>query len=67
MTNSKNTIPRRARRDLCEPAEIAIYDAMQAVEKMPADLLLTEAIIKLGQAKDLVSDFVDLKNAHDGK
>lgn len=54
-----NEIPRRKRLDLNVPAEKAIYDAMQEVEKLPADVRLTEAVILLTKAKDLVSDFVD--------
>lgn len=50
---------RRNRLDLMKPCELAIYNAMQEVEKMPASTILTEAVIKLGQAKDLVSDFID--------
>jgi hypothetical protein len=52
---------RRIRLDLMEPAEKAIYNAMQEVEKIGADVLLTEAVILLGKAKDLVSDFIDKK------
>jgi hypothetical protein len=55
----ENEIPRRNRLDLNVPAEKAIYDAMQEVEKLPADVKLTEAVTLLGKAKDLVSDFVD--------
>jgi len=58
----ENTIPRRARLDLNTPAEKAIYDAMQEVEKMPADEKLTEAVILLGKARDLVADFVDAQS-----
>lgn len=57
----ENEIPRRNRLDLNTPAEKAIYDAMQEVEKLPADVKLTEAITLLAKAKDLVSDFVDAK------
>lgn len=56
-----NEIPRRNRLDLNTPAEKAIYDAMQEVEKLPADVKLTEAVTLLAKAKDLVSDFVDAK------
>lgn len=55
----ENEIPRRNRLDLNVPAEKAIYDAMQEVEKLPADVRLTEAVTLLAKAKDLVSDFVD--------
>ena len=57
----ENEIPRRSRIDLNTPAEKAIYDAMQEVEKLPADVKLTEAVALLAKAKDLVSDFVDAK------
>lgn len=57
----ENEIPRRSRLDLNTPAEKAIYDAMQEVEKLPADVKLTEAVTLLAKAKDLVSDFVDAK------
>jgi len=58
----ENTIPRRARLDLNTPAEKAIYDAMQEVEKMPADEKLTEAVILLGKARDLIADFIDAQS-----
>jgi hypothetical protein len=51
--------PRRIRLDLNEPAELAIYEAMQAVEKMPPDVRLTLAGIKLQEARSLVADFID--------
>lgn len=57
----ENEIPRRSRLDLNTPAEKAIYDAMQEVEKLPSDVKLTEAVTLLAKAKDLVSDFVDAK------
>lgn len=50
---------RRNRLDLMMPSELAIYNAMQEVEKLPPDAKLTEAITLLSQAKDLVSDFID--------
>lgn len=50
---------RRIRLDLMTPAELAIHDAMLAVEGAGADALLTEAINLLQQARDKVSDFVD--------
>lgn len=58
---SNQTTPRRIRLDLMEPAEKAIQDAMQEVEKLPADPKLTDAVVLLSQAKDLVSDFIDTK------
>lgn len=42
----------------CE-AERKIYDAMQAVEAMAADVRLTDAVVLLGAARDRVADFVD--------
>ncbi len=54
-----NDIPRRCRLDLNTPAERAIYDAMQEVEKAGADVRLTDAVILLGEARDAVADFVD--------
>ena len=57
----ENEFQRRSRLDLNTPAEKAIYDAMQEVEKLPADVKLTEAVTLLAKAKDLVSDFVDEK------
>jgi hypothetical protein len=61
--NIKNIdgFPRRNRLDLCLPPEISIYKAMEEVEKAGSDVRLTQAIILLQQAKDLVSDFVDTK------
>ncbi len=53
--------PRRNRLDLNTPAELAIYNAIQEVEKEVADPRLTEVVVMLGKAKDLLSDFVDSK------
>lgn len=63
----ENIIPRRARMDQWTPAERSIYDAMQAVEEMPADVRLTNAVNLLHQARDLVADFVDNIPAKEGK
>lgn len=57
--NKENEIPRRIRLDLNTPAEKAIFNAIQEVEKAGADVMLTEAVILLTKAKDLVSDYVD--------
>lgn len=57
MTN--NNWPRRAQMNDWTPAERAIYDAAQVVEVMPADERLTEAVVLLSKARDLVADFVD--------
>lgn len=50
---------RRIRLDLMSPAELAIYNAVQEVEKMAADVRLTHAVIKLSEARALVADFID--------
>lgn len=60
---------RRNRLDLNTPAEIAIHDAMQEVEKVGADIRLTEAIMHLAKAKDLLGDYIDetiIWNCQDG-
>lgn len=54
--------PRRIRLDLNEAAELAIHNAIVEVEKLPADVRLTQAVIKLSEAKSLVSDFIDEQN-----
>ncbi|NCX55577.1 MAG: hypothetical protein EBW87_00040 [Burkholderiaceae bacterium] len=53
---------RRFNLALNEPAELAISTAMGEVERLPADVRLTQAIVLLAQAKDLVSDFIDGQN-----
>ena len=50
---------RRVRLDLNTPAELAIFKAMQEVEKAGADVRLTEATMLLAKAKDCVADFID--------
>jgi hypothetical protein len=51
--------PRRCRMDRMVPAELAITQAMGAVEAMAADVRLTDAGVLLGQARNRVADFVD--------
>lgn len=51
--------PRRSRIDMLTPVEKTLYDAMQAVESLTADVRLTEAVILLQQARDKVADFVE--------
>lgn len=41
------------------PAEKAIYEAMGKLEEMPADPLLTDAVVFLQRAKDRVADYID--------
>lgn len=52
-------MPRRNILSLNTEAELAIHNAMQEIEKMPADVKLTDAVAMLAKAKELVSDFVD--------
>jgi len=59
VKTDENGFPRRSRLDLNTPAELAIHNAIQEVEKIGADIRLTNAQIKLQEAKDLVSDFID--------
>lgn len=53
---------RRNRLDKCTSAELSIYKAMGEVEKLGADIKLTDAIIKLNEALNLVADYIDIKN-----
>lgn len=50
---------RRNRLDLMTEAEKAIHTAIWEVEKIGADVKLTEAVIHLQDAKKLVSDYLD--------
>lgn len=52
-------IPRRNRIDLRIPAETAISEAIAEVEKVGAHPMLTEAVVLLLQARDLVSDWLE--------
>ena len=52
-------ISRRIRIDLMTPAELAITNAMHEVEKAGASIELTNAVIKLMEARNLVADHVD--------
>lgn len=61
VNDSTTPTNRRCRRDLMVPAETAITEAMYAVEGMPADVRLTDAVVLLGKARDRVADFVDGK------
>lgn len=54
-------ITRRNKLYLNIPAELAIWNAMQEIEKLPPDVRLTNACNKLQEAKELVSDFIDDK------
>lgn len=50
---------RRYRVDLYTPAELAIREAIIKVEESGCDVLLTEAVNLLTEAKNKVADFVD--------
>lgn len=54
--------PRRQSIPNMTNAELAIRDVIFVVEKVGADVLLTEAVVLLGQAKDKVADYVDKMN-----
>ena len=58
MTNN-DLIPRRCRIDKLTPAEKAIYDAFVEVEKVWADIRLTEVVTLLSQARELLADFIE--------
>lgn len=53
------TIPRRVRLDQSTPAETAIRGALRAVEDLPPDVRLTDAVVLLQAARESVADFVD--------
>jgi hypothetical protein len=57
MGNSKT--PRRVIQTEQVPAEKAINAAMVEVEKLPADVRLTNAIAALQQALEHVGDYID--------
>lgn len=52
-------VPRRNITSQLQPAELKIIEAIQAVESLGADLLLTDAVRLLSEAKDKVSDFIE--------
>ena len=52
-------IPRRIRLDQMTIAELAIFNAVQLVEEMGADVRLTNAVNLLARAREQVADFVD--------
>ena len=56
---ANNKIPRRIRIDLLTPAEVAIREAIIAVENAGADVRLTESIGLLTDSKNKVADYVD--------
>lgn len=52
-------VTRRNRLDLCTPAEKAIYEATYEIEKIGADVRLTEAQNLLDKARNLIADYID--------
>ena len=52
---------RRNNLTMCSPSELAIFKAMEEVEKIGADIKLTDAVIKLDEARNLVADIIDRK------
>jgi hypothetical protein len=59
MKVDKNTIPRRYRVDLFTPVEKMIYECQGEVEKMGADIRLTDALNLLIEARHKIAEFVD--------
>lgn len=57
--------PRRCRIDLQTPAELAIRQAMLAVEVAGAHPLMTDAVMLLDQARNKVADYVELRPDHE--
>lgn len=45
--------------DRLTPAELAIRAAVEAVEALPGDVRLTDAVALLGKARESVADYVD--------
>lgn len=56
-----NDIPRRIRIDLMTPEELAIYNMVGEVEKLGAHPLLTDCVVLLGDARQKLAEWVDLK------
>jgi hypothetical protein len=56
---SDNKFPRRSCIYLLTPAEKAVYDAVQAVENVGADVRLTDAVMLLQQVREKLADYFD--------
>jgi hypothetical protein len=56
---SDNKISRRSCLYLLTPAEKSVYDAVQAVEAVGADVRLTDAVVLLQQAREKLADYFD--------
>ena len=59
-----NDFPRRIKLWLNEPIELSIRKVSSEVEKMGADVLLTDAIYLLDQAFNKVADYIDKQKAN---
>jgi len=57
--NTEIPTPRRARLDLNTVAELSIYNAIIEVEKIGADVALTDIVILLNQAKEKLADYIE--------
>jgi hypothetical protein len=58
-TIKSNNFPRANNIPFMVPAEKAIYEAIGLIEYLGADVRLTTAQMKLNEAKQLVSEYVD--------
>jgi hypothetical protein len=55
-----NDIPRRIRLDLLTTEELAMFHMVGEIEKLGAHPLLTDVVVLLGEARNKLSDWVDL-------
>lgn len=64
MSATEIKIPRRINMAEWTDAEKAIQNAVNEVEKVGADIRLTNIVVMLGEARSLLADYVDdtLKN-----
>ena len=56
---SDNKFHRRSCIFLLTPAEKAVFDAVNAVENVGADVRLTDAVVLLQQAREKLADYFD--------
>jgi len=54
-----NGFPRRKRIDLTMPVELALRSAVEKIESIGCDPLLTKAIIKVEEARELVAYYIE--------
>ena len=52
-------IPRRKQYNLNTNAEIALRAAMLEIERMPADVRTTQAVLLVESARNIIADIVD--------